>query len=49
MAPLKPIDKDRLIDADKIFSANLAKVSPSSSTVNLAKKKKVRNELKRKK
>jgi arginase family enzyme len=48
MAPLKSIDKDRLIDADKIFSADVVEVSPYSSTVNLAKKK-VRNELKRKK
>jgi arginase family enzyme len=39
MAPLKSIDKDRLIDADKIFSADIVEVSPSSSTVNLAKKK----------
>jgi hypothetical protein len=46
MAPLKSINKDHLLDADKIFSADLAEVSLSSSTVNLAKKK-VRNELNR--
>lgn len=47
MAPLKSRDKNHLLDANKIFSVDLVEVSPSSSTINLAKnQKEVRNELK---